>query len=187
MEKFFNFYNLLPHASPLPPHFFFRWWNCYFLSKALLVCKITKSCKVNKTAVINRCSKRLNSHYWSHSFKNRSSCCRKSHFEDSSLECFPGVGRRTSPDISHWPHHFKFRSAFPVLHTKTSFTRVRYQIHVVTTSISASLRSYLLSPFFLWLAVIKFCNIIVNLRATCRDHADPVPCKRGPKQKLFWW
>ena len=68
---------------------------------------------------------------------------------------------------------------------KTPFTR--YRIHVVTTSISASLRSYLLSPFFLWLAV-KFCNNIVNLRAThssrnyqiwCRDYADPLPCKRG--------
>ena len=81
-------------------------------------------------------------------------------------------------------------SIMPFSHSKTLFTR--YWIHVVTTSISASLRSYLLSPFLLWLAVIKFCNIIVNLRANssrnyliwCRHHADPVPCKRGLRPRL---
>ena len=39
------------------------------------------------------------------------------------------------------------------------------QIRVVTTSSSVTLRSYLLSPLPLLLVVVKFCNIIINLRA----------------------
>ena len=66
--------------------------------------------------------------------------------------------------------------------SKTPFTRYVFWIRVVTTSNSVSLRSYLLSPLFPWLVLVKFCNIIINLRATCTCHAGPcgpVPCKRG--------
>ena len=50
---------------------------------------------------------------------------------------------------------------------KTPFTR--YRIRVVTTSSSVSLRSYLLSPLFLWLVVFKFCNVIINVRLCSHD------------------
>ena len=49
----------------------------------------------------------------------------------------------------------------------------RHRIRVVTTSSWVSLRSYLLSPFFLWLVAIESISIWY------RDLADPVPCKRG--------
>ena len=69
--------------------------------------------------------------------------------------------------------------------TQTPFTRDR--IRVVATSSSVSLRSYLLLPLFLWYALIKFCNIIKNLRVMfvlrlfklIWYHTDPVPCERG--------
>ena len=45
---------------------------------------------------------------------------------------------------------------------KTPFTRDR--IRVISTFSSVTLRSHLLLPLFLWYVLIKFCNIITNLR-----------------------
>ena len=46
--------------------------------------------------------------------------------------------------------------------TRTPFTRDR--IRVISTFSSVTLRSHLLLPLFLWYVLIKFCNIITNLR-----------------------
>ena len=69
--------------------------------------------------------------------------------------------------------------------SKTPFTRDR--IHLISTFSSVTLRSHLLLPLFLWYVLIKFCNIITNLRVMLvlklvklyGDHTDPVPCERG--------
>ena len=45
---------------------------------------------------------------------------------------------------------------------KTPFTRDR--IRVISTFSSVTLRLHLLVPLFLWYVLIKFCNIITNLR-----------------------
>ena len=50
-----------------------------------------------------------------------------------------------------------------IINSKTPFTR--YRIRMVMTSSSGSLWLYLLLPFFLSVVVIKFCHIIIYLRA----------------------
>ena len=74
-----------------------------------------------------------------------------------------------------WPNTAYYTTKVSLINTQTPFTRDR--IRVISTSSSVSLRSYLLFPLFLWYALIKFCNIITNLRVILVLRLF----------KLIWW
>ena len=89
---------------------------------------------------------------------------------------------------SRWIERRKYESRL----SKTPFTRDRKRL--ISTFSSVTLRSHLLLPLFLWYVLIKFCNIITNLRVMLvlklvklyGDHTDPVLCERGLSSAILF-